>query len=100
MRTVDSSFNSVIFRIRTSVKRNGVDSTRLTHFALPNVEVDRYASVLEDVHESQNALLDETKAAHSLLIELQSVLITGGDDSDISADSQALSESAATNEQV
>lgn len=69
--------------------------------------MDHYSSLLDDVQESQNALLDETKAAHGLLIELQSVLLTGGeesnDDSFLSAGENEggnASTTAASHEQV
>ena len=59
--------------------------------------VDRYSSLLEDVQESQVVLIDDTKAAHNLLIDLQNVLLNGEDEEDQKLE---ISESSTNHEQV
>ena len=58
--------------------------------------VDRYSSLLEDVQESQGVLIDETKAAHGLLINLQNVLLNGED----VGESLEINENSTSQEQV
>ena len=61
--------------------------------------MDRYSVLLDDVQESQSVLIEETKQAHTLLIELQNVLLNGQENT-APDDSIHVTENATNYEQV